>query len=233
MHPVGPDQAGAMTRLSLGSATRRALLVLAAAVATGTPSSPAAAAEPPGVWPLDPVPEVVRGFDPPEVRWEPGHRGVDLAGRVGQPVRAALPGTVSFAGHVAGRAIVVVDHGSMLTTYQPVAASVHRGEDVARGEVIGTLAWFGTHCLPAACLHWGLLAGDDYLDPLALVGGPRPVRLLPLEGLPDAARPVPGPAAAGMESRAPTDPTAALTPALRPGPALVAVAGAVLGSGPV
>jgi len=32
----------------------------------------------------------------------------------------------------------------------------------------------------AACLHWGLLQGDVYLDPLALLGLGR-VRLLPLK----------------------------------------------------
>ena len=56
----------------------------------------------------------------------------------------------------------------------------------------------GTHCLPAACLHWGLRAGDTYLDPLQLVGGPMPVRLLPLDSAAPLRRPVaarPAPAA--------------------------------------
>ena len=159
-----------------------ALAVIGSSAAA--PPAPAAARDEvaPGVWPLDPQPAVVHGFDPPEVRWGAGHRGVDLAGRVGQQVRAALAGTVTFAGQVAGRGVVVVDHGTTRTTYQPVAASVRRGTDVGRGQVIGTLAWFGSHCLPAACLHWGLLEGQSYLDPLSLVGGPRPVRLLPLIG---------------------------------------------------
>jgi len=168
-------------------AIRVALTLLTALVGAVTAlgwSVPTAALadEPPGVWPLDPRPEVVRGFDPPDVRWGSGHRGVDLAGRVGQPVRAALPGTVSFAGRVAGRGVVVVDHGATRTTYEPVTASVRRGAPVNRGQVIGRLAWFGTHCLPDACLHWGLRAGETYLDPLQLVGGPRPVRLLPVSG---------------------------------------------------
>ena len=236
-----------MTRPTLRrSGTHRALLLpallpLVVLVATSTTSRPAAAAEPPGTWPLEPTPEVVHGFDPPEVRWEPGHRGVDLAGRVGQPVLAALPGTVGFAGLVAGRAVVVVDHGATRTTYQPVTASVRRGERVARGQVIGSLAWFGTHCLPAACLHWGLLAGDTYLDPLSLVGGPRPVRLLPLGGSPDPValglpftpRPAPftlRPTASTHRPEVAHGAWAAAPPVL-PGPAVVAVAGAVLGAG--
>jgi murein DD-endopeptidase MepM/ murein hydrolase activator NlpD len=137
------------------------------------------ATDPVGVWPLQPEPEVVRGFDPPDSPYGAGHRGVDLLGSVGQPVLAALPGTVSFAGALAGRGVVVVDHGATRTTYEPVAATVAVGTPVAAGTQIGTLELAGSHCFPRACLHWGWLAGDTYLDPLRLVGA-GPVRLLPL-----------------------------------------------------
>jgi murein DD-endopeptidase MepM/ murein hydrolase activator NlpD len=125
---------------------------------------------------------VVSGFDPPESRWGSGHRGVDLAGRVGQPVHAALAGRVSFAGTLAGRGVVVVDHGATRTTYEPVAASVSVGDAVGAGSVLGRLQLFGSHCFPRSCLHWGLIEGRErYLDPLTLVGA-GPVRLLPLDG---------------------------------------------------
>lgn len=137
--------------------------------------------DPEGTWPLRPAPAVVHDFDPPATAWGRGHRGVDLAGRVGDPVRAARGGTVSFAGRLAGRGVVVVDHGGTRTTYEPVRATVRRGDRVTAGAVLGRLEWFGTHCSPQACLHWGWLRGETYLDPLRLVGGgPRPVRLLPL-----------------------------------------------------
>ncbi len=44
------------------------------------PAGPAYAAtdEPAGVWPLDPEPDVTRGFEPPPGPWAAGHRGVDL-----------------------------------------------------------------------------------------------------------------------------------------------------------
>ena len=154
------------------------------AAAPGTSSAGRSAAPsevPRGEWPLQPRPAVASYFDPPEVRWGSGHRGVDLRGRPGQEVRAALGGRVSFAGRIAGVAVVVVDHGSTRTTYQPVTATVPRGEEVAAGQVIGRLGWAGTHCAPSACLHWGWRRGESYLDPLLLVGAaPRPVRLLPL-----------------------------------------------------
>jgi len=172
------------------------LVVLAAACSAGVPSAaavptaavgldggPAPAGEDPvGQWPLRPQPEVVRRFDPPESTWGAGHRGVDLLGHPGQAVLAALPGTVSFAGVLAGRGVVVVDHGATRTTYEPVAASVRVGASVAAGQRIGTLEVVQSHCFPQACLHWGWIdnATGDYLDPLRLVGGPQPVRLLPL-----------------------------------------------------
>jgi murein DD-endopeptidase MepM/ murein hydrolase activator NlpD len=164
-------------------------LLIALVVASAAPSI--ADVEPHGVWPLRPQPEVVRGFDPPEVTWGSGHRGVDLRGSIGQTVRSALAGRVSFVGTIAGVPVVVVDHGGTRTTYQPVAASVRVGDEVGAGGVIGTLGWFGSHCLPAACLHWGLVEGDRYLDPLTIVGGPRPVRLLPVDGAGPVVRQVP------------------------------------------
>lgn len=131
-------------------------------------------------WPVDGPPRVVRGFDPPSVRWGPGHRGVDLSAQVGAEVRAAGAGRVTFAGPLAGRGVVVVAHrDGTRTTYEPVVPSVAVGDPVATGDVLGRLAATPGHCLPAACVHWGLLRGRVYLDPLALVRVPR-ARLLPI-----------------------------------------------------
>lgn len=131
-------------------------------------------------WPLDPPPVVVRGFDPPDAPWGAGHRGVDLAAVVGQPVRAPTSGRVSFVGSVAGRPVVVVSHGGGLrSTLEPVVASAPVGTSVSPGDIVGTLAPDPGHCHPASCLHWGVLRGPTYLDPLSFVG-PRRVVLLPL-----------------------------------------------------
>ena len=166
-----------------------------------SPAAPGpSATSSPAVWPLDPQPTVVAGFDPPVSAYGAGHRGVDLAGRPGQPVRAAAAGRVVFAGAVAGRGVVVVDHGATRTTYEPVRADVALGSLVAAGEQVGTLQSAGSHCAPATCLHWGLIAGETYLDPLTLVSGRR-VRLLPLfsagAGLTRAGGPAGRPGAAG------------------------------------
>ena len=161
------------------------ILVASATVLGPGAHSPAGAVPEPahGVWPLDPEPDVLRGFEPPPNPWAAGHRGVDLAGAPGQSVRAALPGTVGFAGSIGGKPVVTVLHGGRRTTYEPVVASVRVGDDVAAGDVLGQLTVTDSHCFPAACLHWGLIEGsgetEQYLDPLTLVGG-GPIRLLPL-----------------------------------------------------
>ena len=53
--------------------------------------------------------------------------------RPGQPVHTALAGTVTYAGLLAGRGVVVVDHGATRTTYEPVTAAVAVGAARRRG----------------------------------------------------------------------------------------------------
>lgn len=173
-------------------------------------------------WPVAPGdggrrPVVERGFDPPAVPWAAGHRGVDLRAGPGAPVRAAAPGRVSYAGQVAGRGVVAIElAGGLRITYQPVLASVAVGDQVGAGQVVGALTEGPWHC-PGGCLHWGLLRGEVYLDPLSLLpdamlrGGPS--RLLPVFG-------VPLPDGAGGAMAAPAGPqaTSQVSPGRRAGP---------------
>jgi hypothetical protein len=132
------------------------------------------------IWPLAPRPEVVRVFDPPEGPYGAGHRGIDLSGRIGQSVLAVADGRVRFVGMVAGRGVVVIEHGDERSTYEPVIGAVDVGDRVRAGQVVGRLELVASHCWPSACLHLGRLTGETYLDPLELlVGGTGPVRLLP------------------------------------------------------
>ncbi|WP_308455431.1 MULTISPECIES: M23 family metallopeptidase [unclassified Streptomyces] len=135
-------------------------------------------------WPLGPRPQVVRRWDPPPAPWAPGHRGVDLAASPGTPVHAALDGHVSFAGMVAGRGVVVIaiDGTGLRMTHEPVIPSVAAGQRVSRGEPVGVVSDGPYHCQDS-CLHWGLLDGRTYLDPLSIVGRD-PSRLLPVTGVP-------------------------------------------------
>lgn len=128
-------------------------------------------------WPLPPPHAVVRAFEAPASPFGPGHRGVDLSAPAGTPVLATADATVVFAGAVAARTLVSLQHRAGLrTTYEPIAPTVTAGRPVRRGEVIGHLQ--PGHC-PSACLHWGARRDTAYLDPLRLLSAGR-VRLLPL-----------------------------------------------------
>ncbi|MGO1974546.1 MAG: peptidoglycan DD-metalloendopeptidase family protein [Propionibacteriaceae bacterium] len=137
----------------------------------------------PARWPVGGEQVVLDGFAPPAKAWGPGHRGIDLAAAEGDRVRAAAAGRVSFAARLAGRGVVVVQHGAVRTTYEPVRATVQVGDRVTAGAPLGVLEE-GGHCDPT-CLHLGLKRGEEYLDPLHLFAergadpGPATVRLLP------------------------------------------------------
>jgi murein DD-endopeptidase MepM/ murein hydrolase activator NlpD len=161
----------------------RAITTLAALLATTTAAAAEPAANAPGgwTWPLGSAQTaIVHTFEPPDEPWLPGHRGVDLAGIEGSAVYAAGDGVVTYAGLVAGVGVVTVTHGELRTTYQPVAAAVGVGQRVEAGQQIGTLDMAASHCAPSACLHWGLLRGDVYLDPTSLNFSAGRPRLLPL-----------------------------------------------------
>ncbi|MCV7179088.1 M23 family metallopeptidase [Mycolicibacterium sphagni] len=138
-------------------------------------------------WPLRPPPAVTRAFDAPSPDWQRGHRGVDLAGAPGQPVYAAGPATVVFAGKLAGRPVVSLAHaGGLRTSYEPVEAAVQVGQLVDSSTALGRLVAGHEGCPAAACLHWGAMWGPasraDYVDPLGLLAS-TPIRLKPLAGL--------------------------------------------------
>jgi murein DD-endopeptidase MepM/ murein hydrolase activator NlpD len=110
--------------------------------------------------------ELLRPFTAPATPYGPGHRGVDLAAQPDDPVRAALPGVVTFAGEVARRGWVTVDHGGGLeTTYGALdPRALTAGERVEAGQLLGRLAAGAGH------LDWGARLHGDYIDPLRLFG---------------------------------------------------------------
>lgn len=173
-----------MTGLGRAAATLVACLVIASgpaadAAATTPPTVPAS----PGSFsaPLPLI--VVTPFRPPPTRYGAGHRGVDLAAAAGAIVVAAADGTVVYAGLLAGRGVVSIEHdGGLRTTYEPLHAVVAVGDRVSRGQPIGTVEPGHETCAPATCLHLGARMPDRvYLDPLALFR-PWLVRLKPWSG---------------------------------------------------
>ena len=162
-------------------------LLLALGAALPVHAGPAAVVSP-FDWPVEP-PRIARPFDPPPQPWLPGHRGVDLSTPPSAAVRAAGAGRVVYAGRLADRGVVSVLHANGLrTTYEPVTSPLHVGDPVAGGQLIGKVEPGHPGCPATACLHWGLRRGEQYLDPLALLGLGQ-VRLLPLDDVPDAGPP--------------------------------------------
>ena len=171
---------------------RRAVIALgcAGAVLVPAPRAPIAAprADPPAAAavayaaPVLPA-VVVRAFQAPPAPYAAGHRGVDLATAPSQVVRAAGLGRVRFAGAVAGRGVVVIEHpDGVLTEYEPVTVVVSAGEPVSRGQPIGRVQGRHGACGTGRCVHWGARRHGVYVDPMTLLLGLGPVRLLPWRG---------------------------------------------------
>ncbi|MFI7134220.1 peptidoglycan DD-metalloendopeptidase family protein [Nonomuraea sp. NPDC050153] len=178
--PLTPPQETGPPRTRQAFTTARSALItlLFTAAILLLPASPARASPPTWRWPLNGHPRILRHFTPPPEPWLAGHRGIDLAAPASTPVLAAGPGTVRFAGPVAGKGVVTIEHeGGFRTTYLPVEASVRRGQPVTPGSLLGLIEASPGHC-QESCLHWGLRRGTHYLNPLLLLGQ-APIRLLP------------------------------------------------------
>lgn len=144
-------------------------------------TSPARATGPTWHWPTaSGQADLIRPFQAPLGRYGSGHRGIDLQVSVDRPITAPAPGVVLFDGLVARVPTLVLDHGGGLrSTYQPLTSELKVGDTVKVGQVIGTIAKGGRHCLPKICLHFGARNSAGYLDPRRLIRPTFPV-LLPL-----------------------------------------------------
>lgn len=124
-----------------------------------------------GTWTWPVVGPVVRGFDPPASPYGSGHRGVDIAAPEGTPVLAPAPGVVTFAGNVAGRLYVTIDHGGgLLSTASFLSeVSVRKGDLVAAGQVVAS-SGTGHAGDSTTDLHFGIRLNGEYVDPLDYLG---------------------------------------------------------------
>jgi murein DD-endopeptidase MepM/ murein hydrolase activator NlpD len=97
------------------------------------------------------------------------HMGVDLAGTVGAPVRAANRGVVALVDQTFyGGNVIYLDHGlGLVTAYLHLSAAlVARGDTVRQGQLIGRVGATGRVTGPH--LHWIARYGTITLDPLSL-----------------------------------------------------------------
>jgi murein DD-endopeptidase MepM/ murein hydrolase activator NlpD len=97
------------------------------------------------------------------------HRAVDMAGKMGDPVKAAMKGTVL---HIANNPnlgnFVILKHGEYQTLYAHLSAfSVKTGEAVEQGQEIGKIGDTGYTTGPH--LHFEVFHNGNRINPLDLV----------------------------------------------------------------
>lgn len=119
---------------------------------------------------------VIDPFRPPSTPYGPGNRGLEYATGPGAQARAIGAGQVVFAGPVAGRGVVTVEHPDGLRSSLTGLATIstRAGELVSAGQVLGTTA---------AVLHLGVRRDGRYIDPatlFAVEGPPRHAVLVPV-----------------------------------------------------
>jgi len=100
-----------------------------------------------------------------------GHQGIDLKGSEGTPVQAANSGEVILAEekfYLHGKT-VMIDHGQgVITIYLHLKTiDVEKGEEVAKGQIIGRVGETGLATAPH--LHWGLYVHGAPVDPVPWV----------------------------------------------------------------
>ena len=127
-------------------------------------------------WPVPEPAVVVRPFVGPAQKWSPGHRGVDLFAPPGTAVLAPADGVVTFVGFVVDRHLIVITHGELRSTLEPITTTLTLGTQVTQGQVVGIVSDEPAHAPDV--VHWGVRRGDVYLDPALLVHpAPRAVLL--------------------------------------------------------
>ena len=95
------------------------------------------------------------------------HGGVDLRGKVGDPVKAPANGRVNLVlDTYFGGLMVMIDHGrGLVSCYLHLSAAlVEPGQVVEKGEVIGEVGSSGRVTGPH--LHWGIYLAGAKLSPL-------------------------------------------------------------------
>ena len=134
-------------------------------------------------WPADG--QVLRAFELGSDTYAAGqHRGIDVAGAPGSPVRAPAAGTITFAGSVPthGRGVTILTaDGYSVTLFHLESVGVAKGETVDEGAAVGTMGSSGDaeHSVPT--VHLGIRVADrqdGYVDPIGLLPA-RPVQHRP------------------------------------------------------
>ena len=96
------------------------------------------------------------------------HKGIDLAEKIGQPIRAVLDGIVVFSGvkySGYGNMVLIEHNNSLMTVYAHMdQLSVSKGDRVKQGDTIGTLGATGVVSGPH--LHFEVVENGYQVNPL-------------------------------------------------------------------
>lgn len=141
-------------------------LRLAARAAPGAAPGAISPAGPLGGWAWPTHGRTVRGFSDAHG----GNKGLDIAGQVGQPVRAAAAGTVVYAGNGLrqyGNLLIVKHNDDYLSAYGHLhAIAVAEGSAVSQGQ---TVASMGSPGDGAGLLHFEIRLRGTPVDPARLL----------------------------------------------------------------
>ena len=166
---------------------RKIIAYVGVAVAVLAAAAPAGA----WTWPVDGA--VLRTFSFGSDPYAAGHhRGIDVAGNAGAPVRAPAAGVVSFAGTVpgGGKTITIrTADGYAVTLLHLGALSAERGSAVREGEPVGIVGASGDVEHAEPYVHLGIRAAaepEGYLDPMTFID-PQNVPPAPVEEPADGA----------------------------------------------
>ena len=99
------------------------------------------------------------------------HGGIDIAAKMGTPVRAPLAGTIKFAGSASGfGTLLKLDHGDGTESWyghmRAFAPNIKNGTKVSAGDILGEVGAGGDSTGPH--LHLELHRGANRLDPTQL-----------------------------------------------------------------
>lgn len=148
----------------------------------------APAGQPAGVSPAPVSPASTKAEDKPDTwawpsrgeliaRYGAGrNKGIDIAGKSGQPVLAAASGTVAYTG-VGLRGygkLIIIRHGSSLLSAYAHLQRIHlkEGQTVARGQPVGEM---GDSDAERVKLHFEIREYGKPVDPLNYLPGPLPM----------------------------------------------------------
>lgn len=159
---------------------------LALAMALSWQQASGAKAESSWQAPLDAPLSLINPYRQPNSDFSAGHRGVDYAVRLGQPIYAPTDAKIHFSGFVVNRWLLSLktESGDLLE-FEPACSALSVGTSVSVGEQIATACTAGQtyrgHCEQIRCLHFSLRTERGYLSPLVRYGALAPSVLLPTD----------------------------------------------------